>query len=94
MRPQVLDATRVSENWFLVSPSMARHYQSEGGGVNGQFLPICGPRAGWLLRWGMQKCGMPGAGRGTLAVKRGANGRRETGPAHCPSCLRLAWLNR
>jgi hypothetical protein len=55
MRPQVLDATRVRENRFLVSPSMARHYQSEeseGGGVNGQFSPASGSLAGRFLRCG------------------------------------------
>ena len=54
MRPQVLDATRVRENWFLVSPSMARHCQSEGGGVNGQFSPASGSLAGRFLRCGTQ----------------------------------------
>jgi hypothetical protein len=53
-RPQVLDATRVRENWFLVSPSMARHFQSEGGGVNGQFSPASGSLAGRFLRCGTQ----------------------------------------
>ena len=54
MRPQVLDATRVRENWFLVSPSMARYYQSEGGGVNVQFSPASGPLVCRFLRCGPQ----------------------------------------
>ncbi len=35
------------------------------------------------------KCGRMGVGRGTLAAERGANGRRETGPARRPRRFRL-----
>jgi hypothetical protein len=52
--PFVLGAARVRENRFLVSPSMARHYQCEGRGINGQFWPVSGSLAGRFLRRGMQ----------------------------------------
>ena len=55
MRPQVLDATRVRENWFLVSPGMARHYQIQSSGATGNFCRFCpvlegGGRAGRAIK--------------------------------------------